>query len=327
MMKRILTLILLLGFNTLNFAQSLIDEIDSSSTTFKPTAPELVSEKIEKISASGRIFILTNNSGGYGKGDFISLVLDNQLVNRAIVAKTVNGSAGIKIIKVYSDKLNNILRPGMDVKIIRGDDSYFNLKMKKVAQEEEKPLIEGEDELFDDTTLLEDDLNVDENKKRAIKTDNLVSIYLAMIEGVDTSGATTRYQQFSAAWAYQVDDNIYTEIGVGRSVINDYPSVNGTKGLDTTLTSLVAKVKYTVNAPFYSFIQPYIGYQILSASYSAQNDGTSAAQIQQEQDQVNALSKNQVVAGVTLLKRLVPGWFGRLDLGTDAIDIGFSLEF
>lgn len=326
MIKWILTLLFLLGSNSPVLAQSLIDEIDTSNT-FTPTAPELVSEKIEKISASGRIFILTNNSGAYGKGDFISLIIDDKLVNRAIVAKTINGSAGIKIIKVYSDKLNGILRPGMEVKIIRGDDSYFNLKSQKIAKSQEKPLIEGEDELFDDTTLLEDDLNIDENKKRAIKTDNLVSVYLAMVEGKDTSGKSKRYSQFSAAWAYQLDDNIYTELGIGRSIINDYPSINGTTGLDTTLTSLVAKVKYTVTAPFYSFIQPYIGYQILSASYKAQSDGTSTSQIQQEKNQVDALSKNQIVLGVTLLKRLVPGWFGRLDLGTDAINMGFSLEF
>ncbi len=308
-------------------AQSLIDELDSSNS-FRATAPDLVTEKIEKISASGRIFILTNNSGGYGKGDFISLVLDNQLINRAIVAKTTNGSAGIKIIKVYSDKLNGVLRPGMDVQVIRGDDSYFNLKKEKVAQVENQPLIEDEDELFDDTTLLEDDLNFDENKKRAIKTDNLVSVYLALVEGQDTSGASKRYQQFSASWAYQIDDNIYTELGVGRNVINDYPSVNDTTGLDTTLTSIVLKVKYTITAPFYSFIQPYLGYQILSASYSADDDGTTTDdQIQLENEQVEALNKNQVVAGVTVLKRLVPGWFARLDLGTDSVNVGFSLEF
>lgn len=327
MIKRPILFLSILLFSIGTFAQSLIDDIDSSNT-FTAIAPDLVSEKIEKISASGRIFILTNNSGGYGKGDFISLILDNQLVNRAIVAKTVNGSAGIKIIKVYSDKLNGVLRPGMDVQIIRGDDSYFNLKNKKVAQDESAPLIEDEDELFDDTTLLEDDLNFDENKKRAIKTDNLVSVYLALVEGQDTTGASKRYSQFSASWAYQLDDNIYTELGVGRNVINDYPSVNNTTGLDTTLTSIVLKVKYTITAPFYSFIQPYLGYQILSASYSADDDGTTTdEQIRLENEQIEALNKNQVVAGVTVLKRLVPGWFGRLDLGTDSVNLGFSLEF
>ena len=326
MIKWPLLFILLLSISNYSNAQSIIDDIDSSNT-FRANAPDLVTEKVEKVSASGRIFVLTNNSGGYGKGDFISLILDNQLVNRAIVAKTINGSAGIKIIKVYSDKLNGVLRPGMDVQIIRGDDSYFNLKEQKIANNEVTPLIEEEDELFDETTLLEDDLNFDDNKKRAIKTDNLVSVYLGMVEGQDSSGASKRYSQFSAAWGYQIDDNIYTEIGVGRNVINDYPSVNETTGIDTTFTSLTLKVKYTITAPFYSFVQPYIGYQILSASYTADEDGTSEEQIRLENEQVEALNKNQVIAGVTILKRLVPGWFARLDLGTDAINLGFSLEF
>ena len=326
MIKWPLLFILLLSISNYSNAQSIIDDIDSSNT-FRANAPDLVTEKVEKVSASGRIFVLTNNSGGYGKGDFISLILDNQLVNRAIVAKTINGSAGIKIIKVYSDKLNGVLRPGMDVQIIRGDDSYFNLKEQKIANNEVTPLIEEEDELFDETTLLEDDLNFDDNKKRAIKTDNLVSVYLGMVEGQDSSGASKRYSQFSAAWGYQIDDNIYSEIGVGRNVINDYPSVNETTGIDTTFTSLTLKVKYTITAPFYSFVQPYIGYQILSASYTADEDGTSEEQIRLENEQVEALNKNQVIAGVTILKRLVPGWFARLDLGTDAINLGFSLEF
>ena len=325
MIKCRILFLLLFFLNTSVFSQSIIDEIDSSNS-FRPNAPELMTEKIEKISASGRIFILTNNSGGYGKGDFISLVVDNQLVNRAIVAKTASGSGGIKIIKVYSDKLNGILRPGMDVQVIRGDDSYFNIKPEKVAQEE-APLIQDEDELFDETTLLEDDINLDENKKRAIKTDNLVSVYLAMVEGQDTSGEAKRYSQFAGSWAYQLDDNIYAELGFGRNVINDYPSVNDTSGLDTTLTSIVMKVKYTISAPFYSYIQPYIGYQILQASYAADSDGTSDDQIALEEEQVEALNKNQVIAGVTILKRLVPGWFLRADLGTDAVNIGFSLEF
>jgi hypothetical protein len=324
----LLTFILVLFSISNLFAQSIVDDIDSSSS-FNIAAPELVTEKIEKISASGRIFILTNSSGGYGKGDFISLVLDNKLINRAIVAKTSNGSSGIKIVKVYSDPLNKILKPGMEVQIIRGDDSYFNLKQNKTAQNDVAPLIDNEEGLFDETTLLEDDADFEDNKKRAIKTDNLISLYLGLVEGQDPSGESKRYTQYSGAWGYQLEDNIYAEFGVGRNVINDYPSYEGGKGLDTTFTSLTLKVKYTVSAPFYSYIQPYIGYQILRADFSADNNGIDItdAQIAEENAQVENLNSNTVIAGVTLLKRLVPGWFARLDIGTDAINLGFSLEF
>ena len=46
-----------------------------------------------------------------------------------------------------------------------------------------------------------------------------------------------------------------------------------------------------------------------------------------ELQRVDALKKNSFIAGVTILKRLVPGWFLRADLGTDLIGGGIALEF
>lgn len=326
MKKLFLFLLFTLCTFNLTQAQSLLDAIETESSSFNTASnPDLLTEQIEKISASGRIFIISNNSGGFGSGDFISIVVDNQLVNRAIVAKISNGSAGIKIIKVYSEKINQVLRPGMEVQIIRGDDSYFNVKPNEVAENEEaETLIEDEDELFDDTTLLEDDLTVNDNKNRAIKTDNLVSIYVGLVEAQDTSGESERVSQLSGSWAYQLDDNIYIEAGAGYSIINDYPN----DGLDTTLTTFVAKIKYTVSGPFYSYFQPYVGYQIITPdSPGAGSDGVSDSVKEEELALVDDLQKNAVVFGVTALKRLVPGWFARLDVGTDAVNLGISLEF
>lgn len=306
------------------FGQSVVDQIDSAGASgFQESAPDLSTEKIEKISASGRIFILTNSAGSYGKGDFISIVLDNKLVNRALVAKTSNGSGGIKLLKIYDPAIQKILRPGMEVQVIRGDDSYFRLKKKtEVAQND--GLIEDETELFDETTLLEDDLSLEENTKRKIKTDNIVSIYLAQVEGQSVDQGTQRYSQITGAWAYQVDDNIWGEVSYGENTITDFP----TGGFDTKFTSLVFKVKYTVEAPFYSFIQPYAGYQIRSAdSPGAGSPGVSATQQEEELALVESLKKSGPIFGVTVLKRLVPGWFARLDLGSDSLNFGFGLEF
>ena len=58
--------------------------------------PNLVTEKIQKISLSKKIFIITNNNNSFAKGDFISLVLNNRLVSRAIVDKIQKNEAGIK---------------------------------------------------------------------------------------------------------------------------------------------------------------------------------------------------------------------------------------
>ncbi len=309
-----------------SFGQSVVDQIDGfdSGLELAPGSPSLSTEKIEKISASGRIFILSNDSSSYGKGDFISIVLDNKLVNRCLVAKTVPGSGGIKIMKVYNPELHKLLRPGMKVQVIRGDDSYFKLRAKQENQPEETALIEDEEALFDETTLLEDDLNLEEKNNRKIKTDNIFSLYLSQVEGQTAEGDNTRYSQIGGSYSYQIDDNIWIEGGYSESLINDYPDAE----LDTKYTSFVAKVKYTIEAPFYSYIQPYAGYQITSADSTGAGTGNVSAERKALDEKLVAdLNKNKAVFGITILKRLVPGWFARADIGSDALNFGFGLEF
>lgn len=309
-------------------AQSLVDDLGGGSefggSFGGPAAPEMSSEKIEKISASGRILILSNNAASYGKGDFISLVLDDKLVNRAIVAKTTNASGGIKIIKIYNPEINKLLRPGMEVKVIRGDDSYFLNRKKETVGEENVAIIQDEEDLFDESTLLEDDLSLEENTNRKIKNDNIISLFLSQVEGQDAGRESKRYTQISGAWSYQVDDNIWGEISYGENTISDFPGDE----IDTTFKSMVIKVKYTVEAPFYSYIQPYAGYQIISADSPGAGTGNIGVdEAENEKRLVEELEKSGPVFGITLLKRLVPGWFARVDVGSDALNFGFSLEF
>ena len=42
---------------------------------------------------------------------------------------------------------------------------------------------------------------------------------------------------------------------------------------------------------------------------------------------VDNLNEGGPVVGVTVLKRLVPGWFARVDIGTDIVSVGAALEF
>ena len=118
-------------------AQSILDQLDDDSAVESNNSTvdtsNLITETIQKISASKQVLILSNNSSSFGKGDFISLILDNKLINRAIVAKTVSGAAGIKIVKVYNSKINQFLKPGLKVQVLHGDDSYF-LNEKKIKK-------------------------------------------------------------------------------------------------------------------------------------------------------------------------------------------------
>ncbi|MCP4913705.1 MAG: hypothetical protein GY909_11370 [Oligoflexia bacterium] len=314
-------LFILLSLNSL-MAQSLIDELSGSEGAGQSDIElNLTTEKISKVSASRKIYILSNDNSSFFKGDFISLILGNKLAVRALVAKTENRFAGIKILKVYNNDLWKSLLPGTNVQIIRGDDSYFNKKTQKEEKDEELSKIQDEDDLYNETALLEDDLTLDENPNRLIKTDNIISAGLASIEGVDVNGSSKRYNQLNGTWGYQFDDNIWGEIQFGQNVIKDFPD----DGLDTKFTSFSIKGKYTIAAPFFSFIMPYAGYQIKSAS-SPGGDGTDA-QLAQDQERLARLEEKGIVFGVTILKRLVPGWFARADLGTDALNAGLALEF
>ena len=310
-------------------AQSLVDQLDDSNEELLPE--DLKTETIQKISSSKRIFILTNQNDSFQKGDFITLVLNKKLAARALVAKSKEDIAGIKILKIYSLSRWRRLREGKDVQIIRGDDSYFRLAQKdnqNQREDEDISSITSEEDLFNETTILEDNdsLVVEDDKNRAIKTDNIVSLYMGLFESLDKKGSTQRYNQLSGAWSYQFTDNMFGELSYGQNLINDYPST----GLDTKLTNITVRLKYSFSAPFYSYVLPYVGYQSVGAdSPGAGGDGKGVGQEQKELElkMVDDLEENQLVFGVTVLKRLVPGWFFRADLGSDVIAGGFALEF
>lgn len=320
-------------------AQNVLDDIEEEDRIDSPAssdqAPSLVSETIKTISPSKKIFIITNENQTFSKGDFISLLLANKLVCRALVAKTTPEKlSGIKIVKIYNLNLWKQLSLGKEVLVLKGDDSYYTNKEK--APEKDKTAkskkddskLQSDEDLFNSTSLSgnEDDLSLDENSKRLIKPDNLVSLNIGLIQEKDVDGAKKNYTQINGAWAYQLTDNIWAEAGVGTNTIRDYPST----GLDTRLINIEAKAKYTFAAPFYSYIQPYVGYQAISASSPGAGvaDGTlTPDQLAKELQLVQDLKKSGIIFGVTILKRIVPGWFIRADFGTDIINGGLSIEF
>ncbi|WP_417336964.1 hypothetical protein [Halobacteriovorax marinus] len=328
MMRSLLVALTFLFLTTNSYSQSVIDEFNEQSES-NQLASELVTEKITKVSNSKRTYIITNENQAFNKGDFITLVLANNLAARAIVAKSLNDLAGIKIIKIYSLDLFKSFRPDLEVQIIRGDDSFFGAKKETEEEKEDASLLKEEEDLYNGT-LLEDDLSLDENTNRKIKTDNIISLNVGLIEGLNNDGSTQRYTHLNGMWMYQFEDNIWAEVGYGQNLINDYPS----PGFDTKMTNVFIRAKYTISAPFYSFVQPYLGFQMINASspqagVDDPNDGVTPtqAQLDNEIQLVEDLKKRQVIFGLTVLKRLVPGWFIRADLGSDIMNVGFSLEF
>lgn len=318
------------------YAQNVLDDIeeeDRMETGSTENAPNLVSETIKVISPSKKIFILTNENKTFSKGDFISLLLGNKLVCRALVAKTNDDQlSGIKIVKIYNVNLWKQLGVGKDVLVLKGDDSYYSNVAKTPAENAETAKnaskVQDEDDLFNSTTMNDDDLSLEETSNRLIRTDNLISAGVGMIAGKDVDGSSKRYTHINGSWGYQLSDNIWGELGVGTNTVTDYPST----GIDARMVNFTGKIKYTFNAPFYSYIMPYVGYQVISvdspgAGVQDEVDPKTDEELENEILLVDDLKKSSVIFGVTVLKRIVPGWFIRADLGSDIISGGLTLEF
>tara|TARA_B100000925_G_scaffold291743_1_gene281135 strand:+ start:3956 stop:4924 length:969 start_codon:yes stop_codon:yes gene_type:complete len=322
MKKLILTLTLIICCRA--GAQGFLDEISGDITS-----SDLVTEKIQKMSPTKRIFIISNENNSFNKGDFISLVFLDKITARGIVAKIKNNFAGIKIVKINSWSHWQKLIPGANVQIITGDDSKFRSANDKKESEEsdEASLIQNDGDLYNDVVIEDEVLEVGENKNRHLKQDNMLTINYGQVRSLDQNSANVGYQQFILSYGYQIRDNLWVEASYGQNIIRDFPST----GIDTTLRQVSGKLKYTFKVPFYSYIQPYIGF--LSAAGNSPQAGidptgnTSQTDLDNETKLVDSLTKNEVIFGATVVRHLAPGWYARVDIGSDAVSGGFGLEF
>lgn len=317
-----------LGLNNI-YAQNVLD--DQPADMVLGDVDGLFSETIRIISRSGRIFILSNSNQLLNKGDFITILLkESGPVARAVVAKTHEESVGIKILKVYSLRRWGLMGKGLDVQIKKGDDSnLFAVKKKKSETDTPATKIEGEEDLFNDKALLDENLGNFYQDNRLIKPDNIVSAGWNRYEFAnDLTGDREAHNQWNFTWAYQFSDNYWFEGLYGRVQVDGLPAA----GAQTIINNFTARVKYTFKAPLYSFVMPYVGFQTYSVSSpqaGVQENESDAAKLraQQEVDLINKLQVSQLVFGATLLRRLVPGWFLKLDVGNDILSVGFAIEF
>lgn len=305
-------------------AQSLVEDANLA------TAPEgsegFFLETIKIISGSKKIFILTNNNQQLGPGDFISLALDNNLAARAVVAKTHQGQVGIKILKIYSVTQWGRLRRDQPVQIIKGDDSLFGKKVAEKAPETPIEKIKSEEDLFTGDVIVEDDIGVfDENKNRHIKPDNVVAITGAFFDAAEVAprSGTVRSTEFGISWAFQFADNYFAEGLYGRSLLDNYPQ----DGSQTLVNHLTARLKYNIKGPLYTFFMPYLGFHTFTVSSPDAGKTNNAQTNELQLAAIDELKKSGPVFGVTILRRLVPGWFIKADLGSDIINVGFAIEF
>lgn len=305
-------------------AQSLVD--DANLGVDAQSNENLFTETIKIISDSKKIFILSNNNQQLTQGDFISLALDNNLAARALVAKTHQGQVGIKIIKIYSLAQWGRLRRDQEVQIIKGDDSTFGKKPVEVVQESPTTKIRNEEDLYTGDVVMEDDLSVfDDNKNRHIKPDNIVALTGAFYEAseVASRGGKVRTNEFGISWAFQFSDNFFAEGLYGRALIDNFPG----DGSQTLANHMTARLKYNFKGPLYTFIMPYLGFHTYTISSPDAGKTNNDATNQEQLDAVDELKKSGPIFGVSVLRRLVPGWFIKADVGSDIMSVGFAIEF
>ncbi len=312
---------------TLNnsYSQDLMD--DMSTPIQLGDTGEMFTETVRIISRSKRIFIITNTNQMLNKGDFITIILnDNDPVARCLVGKNHKGKAGIKIMKIYSLKRWAMMKKGLDIKILKGDDSFlFRKKSKKEAStsvDGTGARINSEEDLY--SNVIDEDLNMFGKDNRLIKPDNIVSAGYGQyrVEN-DLTGDTEAHAEFSGSWSFQFSDNMWVEGLYGRILMSGVPA----QGTQTLISNFTARVKYTIKAPLYSYVLPYLGYQVHSVSSPDAGNVDNTSDAEAELAYIDKLKKRKFVAGVTLLRRLVPGWFIKADLGTDQMNIGFAIEF
>ncbi len=305
------------------FGQTLVDD---ANVVTGGSQENVFTETIKIISGSKKIFIITNNNQQLTPGDFISLALDNNLAARAVVAKVHQGQVGIKILKIYSLAQWGRLRRNIEVQVVRGDDGSFAKKPEVKAADTGAPKIRSEDDLYTGDVVVDDDVGVfDENKNRHIKPDNVVALTGSFFDAaeIESKGGAVRATEVGISWAYQFADNYFVEALYGRALLDNYPA----NSAQTLVNRLTARLKFNIKGPLYTFFMPYVGFQSFTVSSPKAGTGLNQVTNEEELDAVDKLKKTGPVFGVTVLRRLVPGWFIKADIGTDLINVGFAIEF
>jgi len=305
-------------------------DITEDTNILQSESGEVFTEEIKIISASKKIFILTNSNKMLSKGDFVTLALNGQPLARALVAKTAkNERAGIKIMKIISLKTWTLVKQGSKVQLIKGDDSFIRqqgeVKLKETNKNSTEQEIKEIEDLYNtELTDDENDLDIKDDKKRNIKTDNIVTVAWGRVtarEAEDYSEFTNN--QIYGMWAYQFKDNIWAEFVYGNTTISNYPA----DGASTRINNFIIRFLYSFELPYDSYAMPYLGYQSFYVSSPDAGNNQNVVIAGKEEEVINELDTSGVKFGVSFLKRLVPGWFAKAHVGTDGFAIGLAVEF
>jgi hypothetical protein len=152
--------------------------------------------------------------------------------------------------------------------------------------------IRSEDDLYSGDVVVDDDLGVlDENKNRHIKPDNIVAISGSQFKAneIESKGGSVGTAMFGLSWAYQFTDNYFIEGVYGRALLDSYPA----EGAQTLVNQVVARLKYNIKGPAYTFIMPYLGYQSNTVSSPDAGKGTDPNLNEEELDAIDMIFQEE----------------------------------
>jgi len=265
-------------------------------------------------------------------GDFVSFVKDNQLILRGLVVKTRDDRSGLKLVKIYDQNLWKSLSTGNDIQMLRGDDSYFLVQIKK----EQEALLEvntanqsnassnsSESLSAEEKMILGSDISL-ENKSdnRKINANHLLYFTAGNYRSLGTSGESDTYMHYRVGWGFQVFNNWFTDVSYGYTVLKKYPEVD----IDTALNTISFKFGYIFQLPIHSFLYAYGGLYNSIATAPGAGEGVSDAQAELEIQRVRDIEGLGYLGGISFYKRLVPGWTFKVDIDLKNVGVGIMVE-
>lgn len=301
-------------------AQSIVEELEAPSLS-RGLEEMTFAETIILASKSKRIFILTNKNQSLEPGDFVTMLVNGQQIVRGLIAKTKQGKSAFKVLKTYNNQVKTKLKRGMTVRLYRGDENQLT------ANSSDNNLrINNEADLFSDSILLDEKEKTKELS--SITSNNIIQMGYGLLGSIDNSGDSSYYNHFVLSWNYRVKQFVWIESVLGYSAAKRFPADD----ISTDLYNLTARIKYNYELPFYSYIMPYAGIQIVLANSPEAGQGkpnTAQGQLEadREEELVSDAQKIYPALGITYMKRFVPSWFLTVNLGIDLINVGLAIEF
>ena len=72
---------------------------------------------------------------------------------------------------------------------------------------------------------------------------------------------------------------------------------------------------------------PYLGFHSYTVSSPDAGKTNNNVTNEEQLTAIDNLKKSGPVFGMTVMRRLVPGWFIKADVGSDILNVGFAIEF